>query len=532
MLKNRFSHSLTAASLVIAAGLASPTASADTPLDPSGATIAFSGAFEEFLVPDLLGSVWTFTVYGADGGAAQVANNGSCFNAGGDGATATIDAVVGDGAFDMEPGRPIRFIVGGQGEDAINLQANRSEAAGGGGGSAVAYRSTVVNVDEGWRLLAVAGGGGGAFARVVFGVCTDPDQEGQNAGTGECGSTGNRGGGAGGCDGNTGVRAPGAAGGGGGWISTSQFETGGRAGGRSNPTGGAGGGGRRAGGFGFGGGGGSLVAGGGGGGYSGGGGGGTGGGNGGSGGGGGSFVNSDYAFSVNSVVTGSPVGSNGRIDYAITGQIHDERETGLPIEVDEDGLGEIIGSTIGANISALPSVPAIGADVWYAYTNLTAPCGQRIILDWPANEGIQVVAVPSGAPPFADTDGSLNVTVFAGQTVEFRISSPQPTFTIDVLVLEVGDSDGDGACDEFDICPGVDDGTLDPADDIDGDGIHDVCDQLCPEDLWPDGVIDVLDVQAYSLLFFPGVSSPIDPDLDGSGTVDFFDWLEVIDGCE
>ncbi|MEM9066180.1 MAG: GC-type dockerin domain-anchored protein [Planctomycetota bacterium] len=83
----------------------------------------------------------------------------------------------------------------------------------------------------------------------------------------------------------------------------------------------------------------------------------------------------------------------------------------------------------------------------------------------------------------------------------------------DLVIDIVGDNDedNDGVCDAFDICPGIDDSTLDPADDIDGDGIHDACDEPCSADLTtigatlpgqpgfgsPDGQVDLDDLGFY-----------------------------------
>ena len=69
-----------------------------------------------------------------------------------------------------------------------------------------------------------------------------------------------------------------------------------------------------------------------------------------------------------------------------------------------------------------------------------------------------------------------------------------------------GDSDGDGVCDELDVCAGGDDG-----DDADGDGVPDFCDGCpldSPDDTDGDGVCESDDVCA-------GFDDTLDADLDG-----------------
>ncbi|MEM9082326.1 MAG: hypothetical protein AAGB34_01935, partial [Planctomycetota bacterium] len=431
-MQNTMTH---VSAVAIAAGLAlsiAPLTHADSELLLTGETLEFTGVFEQHTVPDLAGSVFTFIVLGSDGGHAQVANNGNCFNAGGQGATATIDAVIGAGDFELEPGRPIRFIVGEQGEDGINLEANESEAGSGGGGSAVLYS----HLDDAWTRLAVAGAGGGAYSRVVLGVCTEPNQDGLDASTDECGVDGNGVVGGGGCDGDNGIGVNTASGGGGGAAEGGGVPMRGEAG---DTDGGAGGEGRRDGGWGYGGGGAAHSGGGGGGGYSGGG--------GGqfqnAGGGGGSFTNADYAFSTRTVVIGSPGVRHGQISYAITGQIHDERANALPIPFDAEGLATIGGSTRSATISPLSNVPEPAPDVWYTYTNAT-DCGQFLALNWSLDQNTQVVFIRNGSsPPIERTAGPLNFSLDAGESIELRVATDEPAFSIEADVVD-RDTDNDG----------------------------------------------------------------------------------------
>ncbi|MEM1166874.1 MAG: hypothetical protein AAGI30_11355 [Planctomycetota bacterium] len=540
-----------ASAVTFATGLAVSVAPLGAASDPeliaTGETLEFFsptgdrqfGEPYEYIVPDLLGSVFTFTVYGGDGGGALTGDNNPCFNAGGQGATATIDAVVGESEFQLTPGRAIRFIVGAQGGPGSRPQANRTVGGGGGGGSAVAYNATnggpmTPSGQNGWELLAVAGGGGGAASQSTFGVCSAADQEGKDAETGTAGGDAVQG--AGGNDnGEAGGSTIDVSGGGGGAFEENPASTGAGMKGFSaaggDPTGGNGGTTfPDPGGYGFGGGGAAEDGGGGGGGYSGGGGGFSARG----GGGGGSFTNDNFAFSVNQIVTGSSVGDNGRIDYAITGQIHDQRADALPIlpeGTESDLIFTLSGTTIAATVSPLNNVPEPGPDVWYTHTN-TSECEQFLRLDWPVSQNTQVVNILGSGTPVQRTAGPLNISLDPGETREFRISSQSETFAIEVDFAQVGDSDNDGVCNTVDICPGVDDLTLDPADDVDEDGIHDVCDQACETDIFPDGEFTFEDWQVLITVVLLGSPQNIlQLDFDQSGRFDSFDYAIFFNHC-
>ena len=340
------------ATLALAAGalvsVASDRADAQEP-SVFGETYDYAApTFIDLTIPDLRGSIIRFDALGADGGDAEVGRNNSCFNSGGEGAWARIDCVIGDGEFELTPGDFVRFVVGEAGQDNINRGPNRGAAAGGGGGTGVLYFEAGSNTRN---ILAVGGGGGGAYTGIALGICTNLDQNGRAASTGECGVGGNSSGGdpaTGGCNGGSGVGVTGISGGGGGVFGLAP----GIGGEPGLNTGGAGGtGGIRRGGFGYGGGGGSVRGAGGGGGYSGGGGGRTTR----AGGGGGSYVHPDFAQSDAPITSGTPT-TNGRIAYAFTGQVHDERADKLDI-----GDRTVIrGTAAGATESVVGGCPSTG----------------------------------------------------------------------------------------------------------------------------------------------------------------------------
>ena len=80
----------------------------------------------------------------------------------------------------------------------------------------------------------------------------------------------------------------------------------------------------------------------------------------------------------------------------------------------------------------------------------------------------------------------------------------------------VGDSDGDGVCDDQDVCPGGDD-TIDD----DGDGIPNACE--CPGDLDGDLDIDLADLSTLLANFDLNPAAEEDGDIDGDGVVGLSD---------
>lgn len=499
----------------------------------------FTGSFGEFGIPDLRGSIFTYTLLGGDGGRAAAGENGQCWNGGGQGATATMSLVIGDGPGQLRPRGEIRYIVGQQGGDGNRfVSLNEVSAAGaGGGGSGLFYRP---RLGEDLILLSAAGGGGGGQVSRVFQICFFPDRDGDNAQVGTCGSGGDGSdAGAGGCAGQAGETVTsgsgGSGGGGGGWLGPIPGpDVQPEAGAAGGTTGGPGGVGTGAiGGWGFGGGGGGNLktasddaAAGGGGGYSGG-----GGGDGNHGGGGGSFVNPEFGI-ARSVVADSPGMGNGQFRYAVTGQVHDERENALRIT---RGQTTIKGSTLGTVPTFSTGCQSfLNNDVWYLYTN-EDPIVETVTFT--ARSGVVDMALlrPAGGCITADFS---TVSVVLGQFdgVLLSVASASDTFEIDVTYETLPDSDGDGIPDDEDICPTIDDSTLTPeqlAADVDNDGIPDVCDQLCPEDVVPDGVIDDTDLVFISFVIgFGGGDEAAQLDLDGNGVFDFFDWADYIDGCE
>lgn len=462
----------------------------------------FSGVPRDFTIPtnNPPASI-TFTIRGGDGGSATVERCTTvscrlCVAEGGKSAQVTATFAIGTGIDELQPGGTLRFVVGDAGDSGFGTTFTSigTQAGGGGGGSAVLYLPPGANDQNctigGWKVLAVAGGGGGAYQGVAPIAGCVGQRDGQDARLGESGGDGGGGlGGAAGQNGNGGACGDSVigihAGGGGGAFTDGDSGCNDNSGLAGCVSGGSGGSGGIDGGWGFGGGGATFAGGGGGGGggYSGGG----GGGNAREGGGGGSYV-ADIALSSNVRVSSSP-NAQGSISFqcncaAVDGPINDECADAAPLLI-----GANIGCTELASDSseAAPSCGGIVKDVWYRYTN-DDTCAQRLELNWCATGFIDRVAFY-----FEQCDGSdaacatsptcgAGVTLGAGETLLLRIggdSSVAPgsasgQFRINVTVERIGpDADGDGAPDDCDPCP------LDPLDDTDQDGICD-SDDPCP----------------------------------------------------
>ncbi|MBX2877235.1 MAG: hypothetical protein KTR30_34260, partial [Saprospiraceae bacterium] len=265
--------------------------------DGNNHTTYASNSYKDFYIPpNTPYNAIFFRVRGADGGYAQAGDD--CKSWGGDGATAEVTILIGDGEGQLPRGSYVRFIVGEVGSNG-KTGGTKYTVGGGGGGTAVLFNRD--GQDDNWDILAVGGGGGGAFQGNVFGECTD-SQAGQGGrattqgGNGAGGSAGNGGSNGNGGDGGGTIGSGDLAGGGGGAFSPGKglYNKEGQAGFPAGGTGGDGEYGLR-GGWGFGGGGLGEDAGGGGGGYSGGG----GGGNVNNGGGGGSYANPNYTYGTN-----------------------------------------------------------------------------------------------------------------------------------------------------------------------------------------------------------------------------------------
>lgn len=234
---------------------------------------------------------------GGDGGRAVA---GSCSADGGEGATVEFTLFVGNNYNDgqLRPGTLLRAIVGDAGEwESTTSGSTHSVGAGGGGTALLAY------IGNSWRIIAVAGGGGGAYIGNALGYCvaTKHGQGGRstrNGGNGNGSLSGGGGSNGHGGEGGGDIGDGDLSGGGGGAFSNGSGQSC-REGEKGYPEGGVGGANcffnfidPTVGGWGFGGGGSGDEAGGGGGGYSGGGGGGLEG----AGGGGGSYINEEYTF--------------------------------------------------------------------------------------------------------------------------------------------------------------------------------------------------------------------------------------------
>lgn len=107
--------------------------------------------------------------------------------------------------------------------------------------------------------------------------------------------------------------------------------------------------------------------------------------------------------------------------------------------------------------------------------------------------------------------GSINVKVQPGTSSFLCCTLTAMSWNAVRSCSGIGDSDGDGYCDDVDVCPGFDDGA-----DADADGVPDGCD-ICP------GFDDGTDTDA------DGVPDGCDPDLDLYGLI--VDTVEVYEAC-
>ena|GEM_PF-5145682 len=288
-------------------GEVTPDPTAPELLDDGLSHGSAAGAVQDFSIPyNTPYNALTFNLRGGGGGYARLS---TCVSYGGSGAEVAFTVFIGDDGGEIPEGSEIRFIHATGGEDSWNTTPCCWTSGGGGGGTAVLARFPGETAEDDWKLLAVAGGGGGAYQANAFLGCVD-SQGGQGGRAGIGGGNGEGDfAGSGGSNGNGGAGGGSAfdgdlAGGGGGHNSDGggDFSKEGK---KGYPAGGAGGTGGRAGGWGYGGGGSGEEAGGGGGGYSGGG----GGGSVNNGGGGGSYVNTQYAV-VSSITAGENSSTN------------------------------------------------------------------------------------------------------------------------------------------------------------------------------------------------------------------------------
>lgn len=440
--------------LMISAGLA-VSANAQPELNLNGETIDSTVAATNRFVPDVPGSIFRFTLLGADGGDARTRRNGNCFNAGGQGGTVTIDIPVLRGVGNhLRPRQVIRAIIGRRGGDGEELKPNAQVGAGGGGGTGL-ITTNGTDFSGAFPILAVAGGGGGAYSSSVYGICTAPNQEGGDAETasGDGSSGERRGGGSHREDGS------GSAGGSTGGLGGMGVDEG--------PTDAGDGG------FGYGGGaGGSRTAAGGGGGYSGGNGGGQGGSN---------FINADYHLGPGGPVNErtSPGAVDGLITFEVVGQIHDARSNALTI--DPTGtliLGSTLGATASPDISCSTGMASSLGDVFYQYTNSESTT-RTLQITRNSTVGLAEILNSNGVclDFAASTGGAASVNVAPGGTVYVRIGSASQSFAVPYSIASMtpSDADGDGIPNDQDVCPGLDD-TIVPSLDTNGNGNSDFCD--------------------------------------------------------
>ncbi len=464
---------------VVAAVSSAGYSNAQPVLDCAGSAVSYVGnQVQDFVIPEVVGQL-QLTVRGADGGDASYTGGGGTTHTrlGGDGATAVIICVIGNGPNQIAPGGTIRFIIGEKGEndhDPFTPLIPGSAWAGGGGGSGVLYLPPGETDWNNAIILAAAGGGGGGVSSSASGSSL-----GGNARANECGGdnfyengVGQNPGGfsLGGCGGAGGAgQGSGFPGAGGGALSAAIHCDSGGAGKAGFPNGGAGGaaGNRAEGGWGFGGGGVAGADGGGGGGYSGGGAGTsesawTGGA------GGGSYLNTDYAIFAN-WSTGNANQENGNGSYFfITSPPNSSHLGAIALVEDVPEDGSLCGVSFtginfcGQNINA-------DADLWYTFKNEAAcPVDLTIAID----SSIDLFAYDSifvvGGDPEIDLNtcrgqsaaGVWSAPLGPGETVFLRVTGADATeFTLTPtteFVQGLADCDNDGIpnlCDPSNDCP-------------------------------------------------------------------------------
>ncbi|MEM9258637.1 MAG: hypothetical protein AAGA62_03260, partial [Bacteroidota bacterium] len=126
--------------------------------------------FYDYYIPaDAPYNAITFTLKGGDGGWAKA--GADCRSEGGDGATTEITILIGEEEGMLPLGCYLRFIAGEAGGERDSSTGTTFSSGGGGGGSAVLFNLDGSN--DGWEILAVAGGGSGAYQGNIFGGCVD-----------------------------------------------------------------------------------------------------------------------------------------------------------------------------------------------------------------------------------------------------------------------------------------------------------------------------------------------------------------------
>lgn len=235
-------------------------------------------------------------------------------------------------------------------------------------------------------------------------------------------------------------------------------------------------------------------------------------------------MNTPYALGTPTISVIPDGLRHGRIVYSFVGQTHDEISNAINVS----NLTTFSGTTQGATISDVGGTCSVNSpDVWYFYTNNT-DCTQFVTFS--AAAGLVGFSYSLDGSTICDAPSpTLPREVAVGQTVFLRVTSQDPTFTIDILA-EAFDTDNDGICDDVDICIGVDDATLDPANDVDSDGIHDVCDKACQFDFFPDGefTFDDWNLLNFGLAF----GDPLLFDYNNSGEYEFFDTAIFLNWCQ
>ena len=459
---------------IVLSGAAAGAAAGQPVLSDDGGIVFHNGSYQDFVVPDRPGSTLQFHIAGADGGHVRMnRNNTDCARNGGDGGTIVFNCQVGYGEGDLEPGGMLRFIIGYRGTSGHSNDLFAGNVyGGGGGGTGLLYYPPAGGTH--WIPLGVAGGGGGAYTGVAYGVCASRDH-GESANTGPAfevtfdeypeltgytflandddvgagqGST--------------------AYGGGGGLMSSSSSGLFGEAG---YPAGGRGGeaaySNGRDGGFGCGGGGA--------GGYSfargsdAGGGGGFGGGPGG--GAGASGINLNFAL-LPQILAGSVGGDDGYIVYNFVAPSADLPVGAFPF-IPGDTLDDAM-SGAGADYGDVCNGLDYAPDIFYTYLNDTG-CNQVISFAWVdgfTEISISMPETPS-TPFVCSSIGMAEVAVAPDDEILVRVATllPRPNIMTFASTL---DSDGDGVCDAMDQCPAGED-------DCNNNGIADCVERIGDE---------------------------------------------------
>lgn len=137
--------------------------------EPHTINYATDTEFHDYKVPtNTTYTAIRFIVAGGDGGYSQVYD---CTSPGGEAARVQMIVPIGTSTGEIAPGSNVRFIPGQHGQSKIKANTIYGCAVGAGGGGS----GLCAQINDSWKLFAVAGGGGGAHQESIFTGCINGD---------------------------------------------------------------------------------------------------------------------------------------------------------------------------------------------------------------------------------------------------------------------------------------------------------------------------------------------------------------------